>query len=163
MLLKKKQVQKLLTRPEYYELIKSLPPSLCLFCEWQEHQIILSKSKYWVWIASNSPYWKYHTMFVPKRHIVDLEDISTEEFEDLKKVKQTALAQYEKADYHWPDGSAVSMFCYTWRVRQDGFDEINKVTKSAHLHIHMSPEQDNRWTPILDPEATKYDFHKLKV
>jgi diadenosine tetraphosphate (Ap4A) HIT family hydrolase len=154
---------KLLTRDEYYKLLRGTPPNVCLFCRWHDKQIVLAESKYWVWMANLAPYWKFHTMFIPKRHIEDIDLVNEEEFIDLKGIKSIAVEQYKKAKIISPSNTEADLFLYFWKVRNDGFDSANKVTKSTHLHIHMVPDNDNSWIPILDPSAIEYEIELLKI
>jgi diadenosine tetraphosphate (Ap4A) HIT family hydrolase len=146
---------KLLSRSEYYSIL-SKPPEGCLFCQ-IERQIVLHKRKHWAWIASLSPYFKYHTIFVTMRHITDIQQVSQPEFEDLKIIAAFAEKKYAQAKLQWDDKTPVSLYTYTWRNREHGRDTTHRVNKSTHLHLHMWPERDGLMTSITDPEATTWD------
>ncbi len=152
-----------MSREEYYSHLKCNDFGECAFCERDKWQVVLYKTHSWTWIASLSPYWKYHTMFVPTRHITDIDELTEEEFSQLKQIKKKALSQYKKADLHWADGIPVNVFSYTWRVRQDGHDTTLNVSKSMHLHLHMWPEKDGMMSSITDPEAFTWNPELLKI
>jgi diadenosine tetraphosphate (Ap4A) HIT family hydrolase len=75
---------KILSRQEYYEERKKSTSPECVLCH--QKQLVLGETKYWRWIAARAPYWKYHTMIVPKRHFVELYEINDEEWNELKKL-----------------------------------------------------------------------------
>lgn len=154
---KMSKTKKLLTRSEYHELLRLGEFSECEFCTPGHRQIILHSAMNWLWIASLSPYWKYHTMFIPRRHITDVDELTTEEFTELKDLKQLALKRYKALDIKWPDGTTVNVFSYMWRVREGGVDQVSKVSKTMHLHLHMWPEDDGLMNSIADPYATEWN------
>lgn len=157
------RIHSLMSRDEYYDHLRCNDFGACAFCEWKKWQVVLDRTPNWIWIASLSPYFKYHTMFVPLRHIVDIDELTNAEFDELKIIKRRALDQYVKADLHHPDGQPVNMFSYEWRVRQGGIDKTFGVTKSVHLHLHMWPERDGLMSSITDPEAHMWNTDLLKL
>ena len=66
----------MLSREEYEKWYKKIPANECTFCNWQKYQIVLKEFDNWIWIACNAPYWRYHTMILPKRHFVKYSDMS---------------------------------------------------------------------------------------
>ena len=152
---------KLLTRKQYYEYIRNLKVNECLFCNYKKYQIVIAESEYWVWIFSRSPYWKWHTMFIPKRHLFSIDKITQKEFLDLAVLKKNAEKRYRKVVKEWEDGEPLSMFFYFWREREGGYDTTHKVQKQEHLHLHMAPERDGTMEKIVDPNATSFDYKKL--
>jgi Diadenosine tetraphosphate (Ap4A) hydrolase and other HIT family hydrolases len=152
-----------MSREEYYEHLKSGDFGECAFCEWEKWQTVLYKGKKWLWIASLSPYWKYHTMFIPLRHVTDLDDLTKSEMAELMVIKNIAIHQYAEADLRWPDGTPMNVFTYMWRVREGGNDLTFNVKKSMHLHLHMWLEKDGLMTSITDPDAFSWDPDILRV
>lgn len=153
----------LLSRANYYDHLKANKFGDCSFCEYEKWQIVLFETTNWLWIASLSPYWKYHTMFIPKHHIIDIDELTNAEFAELKYIKKKALNRYAEANLLWPNGNTVNVFSYSWRIREDGIDKTFGVNKSTHLHIHMWPEQDGLMSSITDPEAYTWDTDLLKI
>ena len=147
---------RLLTRDEYYSLISSDQSGACAFCNIGE-QIVLHETTHWVWIASLSPYFKYHTIFVSKRHITGLGQVSQAEFEGFQAISEYAEAKYAAANLTWGDNTPINMYTYSWRYRGGGLDTTHNVKKSMHLHVHMWPERDGLMTSITDPQAVAWD------
>ena len=152
---------KLLSRKEYYTLLRENPNASCSFCDYDNKQIIIAKSQYWVWIVCLAPYWKWHTMFIIKRHVDKIEEVSLEEFTDLTKFKQLAEKRYKENVKKLEDGDPIDMFFYFWRERENGIDKHFKLKKSIHLHLHMVPERDGTLDKITDPEAKDFNFKLL--
>ena len=58
-------------------MVSGFEDGYCPFCDIYNKQIVLKETKGWQLIANIAPYWKYHTIIVPRRHIVDLPDITS--------------------------------------------------------------------------------------
>lgn len=152
-----------LSRDEYYSRLRTGDFNDCGFCGDGVKQVVLDKGKHWLWVASISPYWKYHTMLVPVRHISDIEDMTMDEFGELKSMKRRASRRFAESGLSWLDGSPITTFTYMWRVRQGGIDHKFNTIKSTHLHIHMWPETNGRDIFNLDPEATDWNPEILRT
>lgn len=152
----------LLSRDEYYDRLRSGGFSECDFCVGESKQIVLNTGTHWLWVASIAPYWRYHTMFVPRRHVADIEELTQEELDELITMKKLALARYAEANITWTDGTPINTFTYMWRVRDGGADLNFKVTKTVHLHVHMWPEVDGFQAFQVDPQAVNWDPNILR-
>lgn len=148
-----KYIDKLMTRPEYDKWIKTIPPGVCVFCNWKKYQIVLKEGRYWVWIANIAPYWKRHTMLLPKRHFEDFGDINKHEFLELKKLIKKITDKYHRLGY--------TRFVYFWRKRDFSFDVKTGKKKFGHFHIHLCDDYDGLWDLILDKNAINWDFKKM--
>jgi diadenosine tetraphosphate (Ap4A) HIT family hydrolase len=142
---------KLLTREEYDKgFIPNIPPNVCTFCDWQKYQIVLKEFHYWVWIANLSPYWSWHTMIVPKRHFVEFHEMTFREAGEMVEVVSYATKKMLDAELKREDGSGVKKIVYFWRFRADRFDPISGTVRPDHFHLHIVPDKDHLWDPILD-------------
>lgn len=102
-------------------------------------------------------------MFVPLRHVADVDELTTAEMTELMEIKKLATRQYTQLNLHWPDGTPMNVFTYMWRVRAGGEDLTFNVKKSMHLHLHMWPEKDGLMSSITDPDAANWDPGLLRV
>ncbi len=151
-----------LSREDYYRWLKDNQGKTCPFCGYKNNQIILKEFDRWVWIASKAPYWGYHTLLLPKRHVDTFSELSEEEFKDLFTLHNYIVAVYKKADLTWPDGQPIDGFLTFWRERKTNFDSIIGANKISHVHIHYVPETEHSWDAIVDPNAYKISYEPLK-
>lgn len=153
--------QKLLTRGEYEEWIRGMEPNYCAFCDWQKNQLLLVEGRAWLWIASRAPYWRYHTMLIPKRHIVEFNELTVIEMGEFVEMYESAVATLRSADLHNPDGSPIKKYIFFWRLRDDPVDHLSGNLRPGHLHVHVTPDRDHLFDPLLDEEAVRTDFSPL--
>lgn len=150
----------LLSRGEYEEMIKKIPKDICIFCD-SRYQITLGFSQYWWWVACIAPYWRYHTMFVPKRHIEDITEITTQEFIDLQnfylKVKKHLLSLNLKHN----DGKPMDQFIFMIRIREENILGGSTFYKPKHLHIHFCPDREAVERFKIDETAKDVDIESI--
>jgi diadenosine tetraphosphate (Ap4A) HIT family hydrolase len=146
---------KLLTRDEYYNWLLTIPSKTCAFCKMENH-IYIKRPKYWSLIFNIAPYWKYHLLLIPKRHVVSLSDLSSAEIKDMvrfQEIVQNNLLQLKSLDNRKP----TTRVLFFWRYREDRLDPIYGVVKPDHLHLHAVPEQEHMWDDIVDQDAVCID------
>jgi len=148
----------LLTREEYdKKFVPGLPENVCTFCEWEKYQIVLKEFNYWVWIANLAPYWCWHTMVISKRHFVEFDEQTYKENGELLDVLSYVKRKMLDANIRRADGSKIKKIVHFWRFRADRFDPISGSIRPDHFHIHITPDKDHLWDPILDDGAYKCD------
>ena len=155
-------VKKLLTRKQYDNWFKEIPENVCTFCDWEKYQIVLKEFEHWVWIANIAPYWKWHTMIISKRHFERYADMTFLEAAELTEVIGYGEKKMLDAKLVRNDGSLVEKIVYFWRYRFNRFDPISGTIRPAHFHIHLTPDKDHLWDPIIDKDAYKVKIEKLK-
>lgn len=155
-------MKKLYSRAEYEEMVKGLPEGDCPFCH-EDKQIVLGSSQYFFWVASLSPYWRYHTMFIPKRHIEDIAQMSTEEFEDFKELYLRVKDHILSLKLIHTDGKPIDQFILMERIREEGIPGGSTYHKPMHLHLHFVPDREgvNRFN--LDATAVDVDIETLSL
>lgn len=159
-----KYKNRLLTRKEYYLCLKeieSLPFDYCSLCH-EDESLILKEFKYWNLVFCKAPYWKYHLLLVPKRHFKEFTDMNSQELEEFNKTIKYTLETLQSANLKYDDGEPVEMFLFFWRVRDRNYDPVGKVKKTDHFHLHIVPEKEHMWEPILDKEAWDIDMDCLR-
>jgi diadenosine tetraphosphate (Ap4A) HIT family hydrolase len=150
---------RLLTREEYDKIfIPSIPKNVCTFCHWEKYQIILKEFQHWVWIANLAPYWWWHTMVISKRHFVEFDEQTYKENAELLDVLSHVKRKMLDAKLKRADGSDVKKIIHFWRFRANRFDPISGTVRPDHFHIHIVPDKDHLWDPILDEDAHKCDI-----
>lgn len=150
----------LISRKEYEEFVKTIPEGACLLCEPQK-QIVLGDSKHWIWIANISPYWKYHTMLVPKKHINYFSELNQEELLDFQKFHRQLCRHLLSLELTHSDGKKVNQFLTMFRESTDHNDP--SYYKTDHLHIHLVPDERGVDRFNIDPTAIDIDVEKLKL
>jgi diadenosine tetraphosphate (Ap4A) HIT family hydrolase len=155
-------MDKLLSRPEYDKFMQDLPDGKCTFCEWETYQIVLKEFDQWLWIANIAPYWKYHTMIMPKRHFEKYSDMTFMEAGELVKVIDYGEKKILDAKLLRDDGSLIEKVVYFWRHRFNRYDPISGTIRPSHFHLHLSPDKDRLWDSILDQSANSWDVNILK-
>jgi hypothetical protein len=154
-------MDKQMTRSQYDKWLKKLDPHVCTFCD-PKKQIILKEFEFWYWVANLAPYWKYHTMIVPKRHFEKYSDMTMQEAGELVKVIDYGEKKIIDARIERDDGSLVKKVVYFWRFRLDRLDKVSGTVRPNHFHLHLAPDKDHLWDSILDDKATENDLELLK-
>jgi len=142
---------KLLSRTEYDAWMKTLDPEVCLFCDWRNTQIILKEFEHWVWIANLAPYWKWHTLIIPKRHIIEFDEQTYKESAELISV----LAHAKKKLL---DQTEIEKIVFFWRFRKNRVDAVSKTVRPNHFHVHITRDIDHRWDSTIEPDAHLVDI-----
>lgn len=151
---------KLMSRNEYDEWVKTLDPSVCTFCDLSQ-QIVLKEFDQWVWIANRAPYWKYHTMIIPRRHFEKYSEMSVMEAGELVRAVEYGEKRILDAKLLRDDGSLIEKVVYFWRYRMNKFDPKTGTMRPSHFHIHLCSDRDRLWDPIVDDEACVWDTRIL--
>lgn len=153
--------KKLLTREEYDTVFSpAIPKDLCTFCAWEEYQIVLKEFTHWIWIANLAPYWWWHTMVIPRRHFVEFDEQSYKENAELLDVLSHVKRKMLDANLKKSDGTPVKKIVHFWRYRLDRFDKVSGMMRQNHFHVHITPDKDHLWDPILDLDANTCDIVK---
>lgn len=122
----------------------------CLLCD-ASQQIVIQEFDKFLWISSISPYWKFNTMVIPKRHVEQFHQFTTEELTDLQEITEYVTEQYIRLDYHRGDEHpAHDNVIFFWRFR----DPARNVKKTAHLHLYVVPNPDQIFGPVGCPYIT---------
>ena len=153
---------KMMSRKDYDKWLKKLPPNVCTFCQWEKYQIVLKEFEHWVWIASLAPYWRYHTMFISKRHFEKFADMTFREAGELPTAIDYGEKKMLESGLERVGGTKVEKVVYFWRYRFNRFDPISGTVRPAHFHIHLTPDKDHLWDPIIEKDAHKIDVKILK-
>lgn len=141
---------------EYVKRLEELEGK-CAFCSPQEG-LVIREYIYWTWEYCKYPYWKYHTLLMPKRHMTGLSELTKSELVEL----QTVIGKVEMAfirsgivSENSTFGTQLLMF---WRKR---FDESYKKPV-AHLHLHVAPERKGHMDLMFSKDATDIDMDLLR-
>jgi ATP adenylyltransferase len=132
----------------------------CIFCKRpterkDKKNLILWKGDYAFVIMNKFPYNNGHLMVVPKRHRIDLDQLSDEEFRELSYLMKASI-QVLKEFLH-PQGFNIGM-------------NIGKVGGAGeeHIHFHIVPRWagDTNFMPVLGetkiiPEYLERTYQKL--
>lgn len=153
---------KLLSREEYETWLKSMPKDYCAFCDWPKNQIVLREGRNWVWIANIAPYWRYHTMLITKRHIKEMTEMSLSEMGELAEMYNHIINKFRKCQLKRTDGSEVKKYVFFWRLRDDLYDPVSGNLRPDHFHIHLAPDKDHLWDPVIEKDAHQIDIELLK-
>lgn len=152
----------LLSRNEYATWLKSLAPGACPFCEWWRYQIVLHEGAHWLWIACRAPYWRFHTMLVPKRHFKELAEVAVVEIGELLGMYSSAM-QKLKSISPTVSGEPIDRYLMFWRLRESAWESKTETRRMEHFHMHLVPDLPGRFDPILDPDAHTWDPSQLKI
>lgn len=154
--------KKLLSREEYERWMQSLPADRCLLCEPHE-QIVLGASEFWYWIANVAPYWRYHTMLIPKRHIRDMAHLTLDEFADFQRFEREIVNHLVGLGLQHQDGRSVDQFIMMIRVREKGIQNGSTYKKPEHLHVHLIPDKEGVGRFILNESANIIDIEHIAL
>jgi diadenosine tetraphosphate (Ap4A) HIT family hydrolase len=151
-------VRKLFSRREYNDWLRTLPKEYCAFCDWKSHQILLHEGRYWLWIMNLAPYWRYHTLLIPKRHVREFSELDVPEVGELVEVYSHAVSRFRRARLSRSDDSIVEKFVFFWRLRDNPMDFASGNQRPDHFHIHFVPDRDQLFDPVLDDDAVSVDI-----
>jgi diadenosine tetraphosphate (Ap4A) HIT family hydrolase len=155
-------MKRLLSRQEYEKHVQGLPKGVCPLCDIKS-QISLGESSHWYWIANMSPYWKWHTMLIPKRHEQDMDNLTKEELEDYFIFHKKIITHLHDLGLIHDDGKKIDQFITMTRTR---FPEVlngSTYYKPDHLHVHVVPDREGVSRFVLDDSAPKVDIVTLSL
>ncbi len=152
----------LLSRGEYEEWLREIPQGECPFCEWKKYQYVLHESRYWLWIACRSPYWKYHTLLIPKRHFTELNQITVVEMGEFIETYTTATNKFRRLNIVI-DGLPVDRLLFFWRLRDSLHEEGSNTTRIGHFHVHLTPDRAGLIDPAIEENACDWDPKQLVI
>jgi diadenosine tetraphosphate (Ap4A) HIT family hydrolase len=150
----------MMSRAEYDDWIQTLPDETCTFCQWREYQVILKSTDNWMWILNRAPYWPYHTMLVPKRHVVQIHELSVIETGELFSVYSQVVEILVKHEAYIPEALRTGKYIFFWRYR-DHQGEPSDQRKVEHFHMHIAPDRERMFDPLLDADAHTFDYITL--
>lgn len=145
----------LLTRAEYENALTTIPEKECSFCAWEKYQIRLHEGDHWVWIACRAPYWKYHTMLIPKEHRVQMSDLTVAEMGELFEMYSWAVDRFRTKV-----NQDISLIFFR-RFRDGSVVTPFGVKRPNHFHLHLTPDREGLFDPLLEQDATKWDWASL--
>lgn len=152
---------KLLTRQKYEKFLRNFPKGHCSFCDYKKYQIILREWENWIWVVNIAPYWRYHTLLVPKRHFKEFEEITEKEMGEFKIMLNWAVKKYRDKKLFREDGSPIKKYIFFWRLRDDPLDMVSGNIRPDHFHFHIAPDRDHLWDPIVEHNAYLWDVNEL--
>lgn len=127
----------------------------CAFCS-MGVALNIREYELWTWVYAAFPYRKYHTLVVPKRHIVTFSDLDQAELAELKVVLKGAATVYAETGLV-KEGSLFGDQLYlSWRER--GVTESNTKRSVSHFHIHLYPKFAAEAEVELDQHASEIDM-----
>jgi len=102
----------------------------CPFCKTLQRGSYFAKSKYFVAIYNIAPILPGHSLIIPKKHIVSVNDLSEMQLKELftftRKVTSYLCAYYKTGAFDWS--------------LQDGIAAGQTI---PHIHIHIVPRTNN--------------------
>ncbi len=157
--MRKMNNNKLLERSVYEKWIKEVPKDECLLCKYNEYQIVIDEFDNWAWILAISPYWKYHTMLAPYRHVATFAELNDAEVRELHALTGRIEKSYNLLTSNEGGDSIPKNVVFFWRKRYE-IGEGRDNQSNQHYHLHISPDKDHSWEPVLDNEAYKINVEE---
>jgi len=130
----------------------------CAFCGEIQKELLLESFLYWTWQFSLFPYYRQHTLLIPKRHCIKFEDLTDEEVVELKTIMKEVEKRYRESGIVDKDLPERNQLFIGWRSRA----EVASRPEVAHLHLHIYPDFEGSEEGNLDPEAHLEDINKLR-
>ena len=147
------------SRHEYKKLSREEKHSKeCRLCKIKKQHVIKS-FKNWTWVFSEFPYYKYHTMLVPKSHILRFHQLNNDEILELLSIIKEIEFIYKKSGVIGKKSKYGTQLLIFWRSRYWAPDK--KFVE--HLHMHFCPEFGGAWDTILDDNAHEIDLKRIRV
>jgi len=100
-------------------------------------------------------------MFITKRHATEMSLLSVMEMGELVEMYTYAVQKFRAARLKNRDGKEIKKYVFFWRLRDDRLDPLSGNIKPDHFHIHLAPDKDHLWDPVIDQDAVGIDLKKL--
>jgi diadenosine tetraphosphate (Ap4A) HIT family hydrolase len=151
-----KETGKLLSRSEYYARRTELDPKICMLCSGE--QVVLQDMNNWTWVAALAPYWKFHTMLVPKRHISRIKELNVDEWHEFLMLQERIVEIYRDSGLKFTDGTKLENVLIFWRHRYQLYNPKLKANNVDHLHVHFACDREHFLDPISDEDASAWEI-----
>jgi diadenosine tetraphosphate (Ap4A) HIT family hydrolase len=102
-------------------------------------------------------------MFMPKRHFREYSEMSVCEAGELVEMYRIAIDKYRTSGLKRCDGKDVRKYVFFWRLRDDLYDPVSGNTRPDHFHIHLAPDKDHLWDPVIEEKAYTWEVSKLII
>ena len=112
---------------KYWDFLLNVLKSDCPFCNLNKN-FVVDKSKDFFVILARAPYSKDHLLIVPKRHIVRLWEITSDEWTTLVPLIEKWMKKLEKVH------DEVNLLLRDWVADWVIWKSID------HLHFHLVPD-----------------------
>jgi len=146
------------SREEYKSKFMELNNSpVCIFCNPKE-EFIIRVYENWTWVFVEFPYFKFHTMLLPKSHALRFSDLTEKELLELAEVLREVEQRYQNREIIGAQSSYGTMLHMSWLSR---YGNSNKKFVE-HFHLHIWPDVEGSWESILDDKAWDVDIDLLK-
>lgn len=146
-----------LPRSEYSKRSAELNGA-CAFCGEAPEGLLLDNFSHWIWQYSLFPYYRQHTLLIPKRHCIKFEDLTDEEVIELKTIMKEVEKRYRESGIIHKDLPKRNHLFIGWRSRA----EAASKPEVAHLHLHIHPDFEGSAEEIIDPDAYLEDINRLR-
>jgi ATP adenylyltransferase len=157
------QERDFMERPDRYKYVrKIIQPKTCVFCEAastlpSQESLLLCKTKSSMVVMNKYPYNNGHLLVLPQKHIGRIQDLSSEEYDDLssllRKTVEILEAVYELKGFN------IGM----------NHGEVAGAGIPSHLHWHVVPRWmgDTNFFPVVAEtkvlaETLDQTYQKLK-
>ncbi len=148
-------------RSAYIDSLKDKPEDeQCVFCNAQDESIndknslLIFKGTLVFTVLNKYPYNNGHLMIVPKRHISDLSDLTSDEFREI--TSQIKIAVEALKEMYNPQGFNIG--ANIGKAAGAGID--------SHIHFHVVPRWNgdtNFMTAVGDVKVISHELVETKV
>lgn len=144
------------SRSEYKKYVTSLG-NKCAFCA-DQGDLIIKRYTHWDWVFAAFPYRKYHTMIVPRRHVVNFFDLEESEIFEFRSVLKEAEDIYKKSGLVSKESLFGDQIYYAWRTRV----VVEGKECVSHFHLHICPKFESETSIVLTDDAWDIDMDYIK-
>ena len=152
-------MKKMLSRKEYEKWFNAYKGD-CMLCD-LDKQFILREYKHWLWIVNIAPYWRYHTMVIPRRHILHLSEIRLSEWTEFRIIYEDVIGAYREAKFKHANGTDIVKYLIMIRARDYNLDHSQDIKRPDHLHIHFLPDAIGKLDPLLEEQASEIPLEEI--
>jgi diadenosine tetraphosphate (Ap4A) HIT family hydrolase len=145
-------------RSEYEKHLEHLAGE-CAFCK-MSPELNIREYKSWTWTFAAFPYRKYHTLIIPRRHILSFSQLNPDEINELQTIIEDIEADYQESGIVGKHSEFGDQLLTLWRFRTKNENEKKKSV--AHFHMHVYPKFAKEVDSELDENASEIDISKLK-
>lgn len=100
-------------------------------------------------------------MFIPKRHVVEMSELSVIETGELFKIYDRAVDVFKSFQDQLPEEDRTGKYIFFWRFRSERSSEKTDQRKLNHFHLHLAPDRERLFDPLLDQSAHNVNYIPL--
>ncbi|MGX1769508.1 hypothetical protein ACWIE7_14565 [Dietzia sp. NPDC055343] len=90
-----------------------------------------------------------------------MSELSVVETGEVFRIYESAVSLLKSFQSELPETDKSGKFIFFWRFRSELDNELSDQRKLAHSHLHLAPDRERMFDPLLDETAHVIDYVPL--